>query len=131
MTNDTKPIETENQSAKPLALFIDWELYGKYLEDSDMNDAEKREFLEALWIMVVCFVDLGLGIHPIQLVMRDCCEQDQQNVGLVTRETDAVVNYLKSATLSECKHSPAVQRKAEFTASAHHNLDLVQERSPK
>jgi len=118
MTKDTKPIEAEDQPAKPLTLTIDWELYGQYLEDSDMSDAEKREFIEVLWSIVVSFVDLGLGIHPTQLVTGDRCEQDQKNVGLVTHDSRSVVKYLKTT-------------KSEFSASAHHNLDSVQERSTK
>lgn len=53
------------------ALFIDWDLYGQYLEDSDMSDDQKREFLETLWSIMVSFVDLGFGLHPTQ----QACEQ--------------------------------------------------------
>ena len=34
-----------------------------------MTVAEKREFLEALWSIIVAFVDLGFGIHPVQQAM--------------------------------------------------------------
>ena len=53
-------------------LSIDWELYGSYLEESDLNDDQKREFIETLWSIAVSFVDLGFGIAPVQTG----CEQN-------------------------------------------------------
>ena len=31
-----------------------------------MSDEEKRVFLETLWSILMQFVDLGFGIHPVQ-----------------------------------------------------------------
>ena len=45
---------------------LDYEAYAPYLEDSNMSEAQKREFLETLWSIIVSFVDLGFGAHPIQ-----------------------------------------------------------------
>lgn len=59
MTDDTTP-------PKLPSLTIDWELYASYLEDSDLTDDQKRDFIEALWGIVVAFVDLGFGTHPVQ-----------------------------------------------------------------
>jgi hypothetical protein len=78
MTESTKP--TPNEGAAPLAtsapaLSLDWELFGTYLEASDLTDAQKREFIETLWSLVVNFVDLGLGLHPLQLIAGNSCEQ--------------------------------------------------------
>jgi hypothetical protein len=42
------------------------------LEGSDLSEPQKREFLQALWNIIVAFVDLGFGIHPLQQV----CEQN-------------------------------------------------------
>jgi hypothetical protein len=52
----------------PPTLTIDWELYASYLEESDLDDDQKREFIETLWSIVVSFVDLGFGIDPTQQV---------------------------------------------------------------
>ncbi len=59
------PDETDNDSPRP-NLIIDWELYGEYLEEADLTDDQKREFIETLWSIMVSFVDLGFGIHPLQ-----------------------------------------------------------------
>lgn len=42
------------------------EKYQYMLDGSGMNDAQKQDVLEALWSMVVAFVDLGFGVHPVQ-----------------------------------------------------------------
>jgi hypothetical protein len=65
----TKEINGQTTSlARPTkpGLKVDWELYGEYLEASDLSEADKREFIETLWSIVVSFVDLGFGLHPTQ-----------------------------------------------------------------
>ena len=52
----------------PRALTLDAALYEEMLADADLSDDEKRQFLEALWSIIVGFVDLGFEIHPVQLV---------------------------------------------------------------
>ncbi|WP_306049681.1 hypothetical protein [Oceaniradius stylonematis] len=47
---------------------IDWDRYMAMLDDDDLSDAEKQQFLEALWQIIVQFVDLGFGVHPLQSV---------------------------------------------------------------
>ena len=66
---------TENPNPMP-SLSIDWDLYGSMLEDSDLSDEQKRELIESLWSIVVTFVDLGFGLHPIQQV----CGEDDDNL---------------------------------------------------
>jgi len=56
---------------KPKSLTIDYQLYEQYLADSELSDEQKREFLNTLWQIVVGFVDLGFGVHPLQ----QACEQ--------------------------------------------------------
>ena len=54
-------------SAKPNIL-VDADRYQAYLDGSDMTDEEKAEFLQALWEIIVGFVELGFGVHPLQEV---------------------------------------------------------------
>ena len=44
------------------------EKYQAYLDGSDMTEAQKEEFLQALWSILVSFVELGFGVHPLQEV---------------------------------------------------------------
>lgn len=47
---------------------VDYKKYEVFLKESDMSDADKAAFLEALWSIIVSFVDLGFGVHPLQQV---------------------------------------------------------------
>jgi hypothetical protein len=46
-------------------LTIDWARYRRDLEDSDLSDEDKQAFIEALWSIMVSFVDLGFRINPL------------------------------------------------------------------
>ncbi|MEO1537897.1 MAG: hypothetical protein AAFR73_09215 [Pseudomonadota bacterium] len=50
------------------SLTVDVEKYQEFLDGSDMTDAQKEEFLQALWSIIVNFVDLGFGVHSLQEV---------------------------------------------------------------
>lgn len=75
MTQAPETPDTECQDTQPNypTLTIDWDLYGEYLEESDLSDDEKRELIQTVWNIVVSFVDLGFGIESVQ-----CAEQDKQ-----------------------------------------------------
>ena len=52
----------------PFAVELDIEKYISQVEDFDLTDQQKREFLETLWAIMISFVDLGFGISPVQEV---------------------------------------------------------------
>jgi hypothetical protein len=59
----------ETAAAHPKRIVtVDVEKYQAYLDGSGMTDAEKKAYLEALWSLIVSFVDLGFGVHPLQEV---------------------------------------------------------------
>jgi|CXWK01.1.fsa_nt_gi hypothetical protein len=60
------------------ALTVDWARYAALIDDPDISAADKQEFLETLWSIMVAFVDLGFGIHPLQ----QACEQELTLDGL-------------------------------------------------
>jgi hypothetical protein len=63
----------ENTAAPaPPTLTVDVEKYQAFLDGADMTEAQKEEFLQALWSIIVSFVDLGFGVHPLQAV----CENE-------------------------------------------------------
>jgi hypothetical protein len=60
----------ENGSVRhPPALTFDPAEYLSFLEDSDWTDSQKREFIEALWVIVIGFVDLGFDLNPVGKVV--------------------------------------------------------------
>lgn len=57
-----------NPETAPPTLTIDWDAYLPFLEDENISEEEKHELIEALWSIMVSFVDLGFGVHPVQQV---------------------------------------------------------------
>lgn len=47
---------------------VDYERYAHFLEDADLSEEQKLEFLQALWNVIVEFVSLGFGVHPLQRI---------------------------------------------------------------
>ena len=45
---------------------VDFERYARFLEETDLTDAQKRQMLQALWGIVSGFVDLGFGVNATQ-----------------------------------------------------------------
>jgi hypothetical protein len=62
--------------AKPPSVGIDTAYYQSFLDDYDIPEAQKRELIESLWAIIVQFIDLGFGVHPITAVQnqRQCDE---------------------------------------------------------
>lgn len=67
----SRKLQAEELPDGPM-LTIDWRKYEKLLKESDLSDEEKQEFLRTLWNVIVAFVDLGFGVHPVQ----QACEQN-------------------------------------------------------
>jgi hypothetical protein len=61
--------EKRNGLSRP-SIKIDYEKYAAFLEDADLSEADKAAFLDALWSIIVSFVDLGFQVHPVQ----DVCD---------------------------------------------------------
>jgi hypothetical protein len=47
-------------------LEIDLERYQTFIDDNELSEKEKADFVNALWTVIVAFVDLGYGVHPVQ-----------------------------------------------------------------
>ncbi len=55
---------------------IDIEKYQAWLDDPDLTDTQKKQIIEALWSIMVAFVDLGFGVHPLQAAQgQEVCGQ--------------------------------------------------------
>lgn len=101
-SNDTTKLD------RPI-LHIDYVLYERHLKDSDLSETEKQAFLESLWDIIVNFVDLGFGVHPLQ----QACEQELDLSSLMA--TDVI---------SSKKGYP----KTQFAEAADHQADDRAER---
>jgi len=56
-----------NRPARPI-VGVDVEKYKAFLDDPALTETQKEEFLQALWSIIVAFVELGFGVHPLQEV---------------------------------------------------------------
>lgn len=80
----TQTFKREAQDKFP-PLKIDWDLYAAMLDESDLTEDEKKEFIETLWSIVVAFVDLGFGIHPVQQADHKSSGQDADIALIIQR----------------------------------------------
>ncbi|MEE9453112.1 MAG: hypothetical protein V3V13_01850 [Paracoccaceae bacterium] len=76
------------KAAQNRIIHVDVEKYQHLLDDSGMNNAQKREVLEALWSMIVAFVDLGFGVHPMQ----EICGQELENGTQPAQSPDGLID---------------------------------------
>lgn len=135
MTDTSKP-DQSNQAALPglqvgayKTLTIDYELYAQYLESTDLSDDQKREFLDTLWNIIVNFVDLGFGVHPLQQVTPShddisACEQNtipleyltSDSGNMVDLDTTQKTNFKQAA---DGEHLPCSQKSKQPERKDH------------
>jgi len=87
------------------AITVNYEKYAPLLEDPDLSEDQKREFLQAVWNIIVGFVDLGFGVHPVQLACgesKNSCGESAKNHAGNTISTD---NALESQHTYNTGHS--------------------------
>jgi len=64
----------KDRSSLTSILTVDAERYQAFLDGSNMTDAEKEEILQALWSIIMSFVELGFEVRPLEEV----CGKDPQ-----------------------------------------------------
>jgi len=110
-TRDSVPREFNPETAPP-RLSIDWEAYLPFFEDEDISDEEKRELIEALWSIMVSFVDLGFGIHPVQqhcgkdVSLADLPVVDVLNLDITKRPTEQPETQPQGGQTERSPHVP-------------------------
>lgn len=69
-----------NRAAAPQAQFralqFDPAEFLHFIEDEDISEADAVALLEVIWQIMVAFVDLGFGIHPVQQAMDNSAEDE-------------------------------------------------------
>jgi hypothetical protein len=95
-----------NPETAPPRLTIDWDAYLPFFEDENISEDQKREMIEALWSIMVSFVDLGFGIHPIQ----QACGKD---ISLAEMPAADVLNLSDTTTVFEQAAAPKAGEQQE------------------
>ena len=111
MTQEIDDTSNRLDDNAPPSLTIDWDLYGSYLEDSDMSDEQKREFIQTLWNIIVNFIDLGFGVHPIQQAKQISSGQDDDLASLLQQ---SVVSSKNNSKIN--KYEQAVNGSQSYSA---------------
>lgn len=52
-------------------LNIDIETYQEFLNRGGVPPLDQNEFFEALWAIILAFIDLGYDVNPVQLAVAD------------------------------------------------------------
>ncbi|MGJ8530567.1 MAG: hypothetical protein ACSHYC_00185 [Alphaproteobacteria bacterium] len=60
----------QNEGNTP-AFAIDVDYYQQVIDDPNVSEARKRELIEIIGNIVMSFIDLGFGIHPVQLAQNE------------------------------------------------------------
>jgi len=78
-TKDTQAfLQHTTRETGPPVITVDYERYAHFLENADLTEDQKREFLQTLWNIIVEFVSIGFGVHPVQQA-QNACGKDQIN----------------------------------------------------
>lgn len=97
----------------PGTLSFDPELFIHHLESWEGSDEEKAEYLELVWQIVVQFVDLGFGIHPLSAAMQKSCGQLPQDPSSKDFQALDVVNWEKQSNREATTNVGAQVRQKE------------------
>ena len=97
-TTRREQTHTETTDNRPV-LTIDYEKYAHFLEDSDLTEEQKQEFLQTLWNIVVEFVSLGWGVHPLQQAQKPCGQLGDNSPKAALTAPDGL--YLDQQFISE------------------------------
>ena len=70
------PTSPPEPAKEKLAIQFDAREFAHFLADLDATEAQKLEYIETLWTIVLHFIDMGFGIHPLQMALgQQACGQ--------------------------------------------------------
>ena len=92
---DFYTITADESDERLQSVGINFEKYGHYLENSNLTEGEKRELLAGLFHILLNFVDLGFGIHPLQ----QASKQDEAFEKFLTRDLESMVSSDESSKI--------------------------------
>ena len=112
--NEEDGFRLTEQTNPPLSIEVDYHKYERFLETADLNEEQKREFIAALWSIIVAFVDLGFGVHPAQQAEKTCGKLRKNPPKPALRKGNRVNCQSKSLTTNSNKAAgPETQPTAE------------------
>ncbi len=86
-TADRKGLSDMFGASTKQTLSVDVQKYQDLLDGSGLTDEQKQQVLEALWSLIMNFVELGFEVHPLQEV---CGQDDAEDTEHAKDAFDAV-----------------------------------------
>ncbi|MEI4233003.1 hypothetical protein [Roseovarius sp. D22-M7] len=83
-------------------LSIDVERYQHLLDKPGLSAEQKDQFLEALWSIIVAFVDYGYNVHPAQEV----CGKDKKAPEDQDKKATVALNSEESSPITDDYDAP-------------------------
>jgi hypothetical protein len=77
---------------KPMALTFDPDEFISHIADLELTEDQATELLGAIWSIMVAFVDLGFGIHPVQQAQSARNGDVGKNLAALDQESALVVS---------------------------------------
>jgi len=90
MTGQKNKKSNSGTGVKRPVITFDYSLYDHYLDDADLSDAQKREFLETMWNLIVELMSLGFDVHPVQQALDACGKLPEHRSNPPISRPDAV-----------------------------------------
>lgn len=91
--------------------------YLKYLDDSNLTDEQKLEYVQNVRGILTNFVDAAFGTHPMQLCLKDSSEKDLQSPNEAV-ESKSLSKYFRNEPASQLKRNEPLR--ITNTESHHH-----------
>ncbi|QEW21466.1 hypothetical protein LA6_003677 [Marinibacterium anthonyi] len=102
LPDHSQALDHAMRKANEHSLGIDVEKYQAYLDDPSLSDAQRAEIMNALWSIMMAFVELGFGVHPVQ----QACGQVEKNLDLASSHDSNVLPSDDTGLASEFNDSP-------------------------
>ncbi|MEM0928054.1 MAG: hypothetical protein AAGI89_02060 [Pseudomonadota bacterium] len=78
-------------------LTLNTETYLSQVEDWDISEEEKEEYIRVLWNLMVSAAQIGLGIHPVQQILSTCGNEKASKNGSNLLQSESSVDSVKQA----------------------------------
>ena len=72
-------LTTKTPLQKP-SLGIDVDYYQSIIDDPDVSMTRKRELIEIIGSIVLSFIDLGFGVHTVQLAQEEIHNSEKEKL---------------------------------------------------
>lgn len=79
MNEPKAPTHERGPPPETFAIQFDARAFAHFLDESDLTESQKLEYIQTIWGIVLQFIDMGFGIHPLQMALgQQACGQFEE-----------------------------------------------------